>query len=39
MIEPCCLSHEEGRPPLFQDLFVGLGKWFRGPWVYPDEEP
>jgi hypothetical protein len=30
MIEPRCLSHEEGRPPLFQDLFVGLGKWFRG---------
>jgi hypothetical protein len=30
MIEPRCLNPTKSRPPLFQDLFVGLGKWFRG---------
>jgi len=29
MIEPRCLSDGEARPPLFQDVFVGAGKWFR----------
>jgi hypothetical protein len=28
----------EARPPLFQGSFVGHEKWFRGPWVHPDEE-
>jgi hypothetical protein len=38
MSEPRCLIDEEGRAPLFQGSFVGHGKWFRGPWVHPDEE-
>ncbi len=27
--DPHCLVDREGRPPLFQDVFVGTGKWFR----------
>jgi hypothetical protein len=32
------LIDEEGRAPLFQDSFVGHGKWFRGSSVHPDDE-
>jgi hypothetical protein len=32
------LVDEEGRAPLFQRSFVGHGKWFRGPWMHPDDE-
>jgi hypothetical protein len=35
---PHCLIDEEGRAPLFQGSFVGHGKWFRGPWVQPDDK-
>jgi hypothetical protein len=33
-----CAKRVEARPPLFQGSFVSRGKWFRGPWVHPDEE-
>jgi hypothetical protein len=32
MIEPHCLTSDEGRVPLFQGGFAGHGKWFRGSW-------
>jgi hypothetical protein len=38
MIEPRCLIDREARAPLFQGSFIGRGKWFRGPWLHPDEE-
>jgi hypothetical protein len=37
MIEPLYLVDGDARPPLFHGSFVGHGKWFRGPWVHPDE--
>jgi hypothetical protein len=38
MIEPHCLTGDEGRVPLFQGGFAGHGKWFRGSWVHPGGE-
>lgn len=38
MIRPAVRATGKLKPPLFQDHFVGLGKWFRGVLMAGDDE-